>query len=170
LLYSSAAQCWDVLCELILAARYSYRDDLLPEFVPPDQRVLHLPDCAALRTWSLQTCASRQSCSLQPICGLPTIDLPRLIGLSLSICALLKFSLLQHGFEFRQPFSCCEPLPSGRRIPQHAGKPSRRDVHDSLMPTDADRYAPAILDALGPKLRRSAALALPPLHVLMDAH
>ena len=52
LLYWSAAQCWDALCELILAARCSQRDELLPELVPSDQRVSQLPDCAALRTFS----------------------------------------------------------------------------------------------------------------------
>jgi hypothetical protein len=143
---------------------------LFPERVPPDQRVLQLPDCAALRTWSVQICASRQSCSLQPTCVLPTIDLPPLIGLPVLIYAFPKLWFLQHGFEFRQPFSCCEPPLTGCGIPRHAAKPSQRDVHGSLMPTDADRYAPAIRDALAPKLRRSAALALPSLHVLMDAH
>jgi hypothetical protein len=143
---------------------------LSPELVPLDQRVLQLPDCVALRTWSLQTCAPRQSCSLQPTCGLPTIDLPLLIGLPLPIWALPKLWFLQRGFEFRQPFSCCEPLMTGRRIPRRVAKPSRRDAHDSLMPTDADRYAQPILDALAPKLRRSAALALPFLHALSDEH
>src|SRR4029077_2010215 len=101
LLYSSAVQCWDVLCELILAARCSQRDELLPERATSDQRVSQLPDCAALRTWSLQTGASRPLCSPPPTCELRPIGWLQLIGLSLPICALLKFSLLQYGFEFR---------------------------------------------------------------------
>jgi hypothetical protein len=67
LLYSSAAQCWDELCELILAARYSQREIY----------------------------------SFQPTCELRLIGLSLPIGLSVSIYALPKLSLLQHGFEFR---------------------------------------------------------------------
>ena len=65
LLYSSAVQYWDVLCELILAEHYSQREIY----------------------------------SFQPTCELRPIGWPRLIGLSLPICALPKLSFPQHGFE-----------------------------------------------------------------------
>ena len=46
-------------------------------------------------------CSQREIYSFQPTCELRLIGWPLLIGLSLPICALLKFSLLEHGFEFR---------------------------------------------------------------------
>jgi len=100
LLNSSAAHCWGVWCELILPVRCSQHDDLFPGLAPSDQRVSQLPDCAALRTWSLQTCASPQFCSLQTTCELPPIGLPLPACLT-PIYGLPKLSFLWHGSDFR---------------------------------------------------------------------